>query len=123
MDDVTRKVLAETWVLDNVSPPDHMEERYGHCAVFDTGGRERGLSLVQSRTYIEDNDADSVLLTARARIAACAPEFARLLLEAEWDLEDDGCRWCNVYKPGPHRAGCRWLALMVKAGIRPPQAE
>lgn len=65
----------------------------------------------------------------RARLAACAPEMARLLLEAEWKggftyPYDTGttscCPWCDAEGDNTreHKPGCAWLALMKKAGIR-----
>ncbi len=63
---------------------------------------------------------------ARARIAACAPELARLILEAEWaGGHFDGsaqCPWCGAEQGtaphGPHEADCSFVTLCVKAGLR-----
>lgn len=56
----------------------------------------------------------------RARLAACAPEAIRLLLEAEWP--NWTCFWCGAqWKEDTreaHKPDCRWLALMRKAGVR-----
>ncbi len=69
-------------------------------------------------------------IEARARLAACAPEMARLLLEKEWGSFDEmsnampghpvsSCMSCtaNMLEPD-HDPDCRWLALMKKAGLR-----
>ncbi len=70
----------------------------------------------------------------RLRLAAAAPEMARLLLELEWvtDSNSNGpreewCPWCDHrrgYTPLPeesldreHLSGCLWLAVMRKAGV------
>lgn len=75
------------------------------------------------------------VVCARARLAACAPEMARLLLEAEFaqhpygEPENGYCPWCEGRSEpgahgmtygmaGVHRDDCPWLALMKKAGIR-----
>ncbi len=59
----------------------------------------------------------------RARIAACAPEALRMLLDLmakrEWS-----CSWCgSEVNDTPtarqvHLKGCEWDALMKKAGLR-----
>ncbi len=82
MDDVTAKVLAETW------------------------------DIVVESGEVQTTDAEEI---ARARLVSCAPEMARLLLEAEsWP----DCRFCSSYEGGIHKSDCRWLALMKKAGLR-----
>ena len=67
---------------------------------------------------------------ARAKLAACAPEMARMLLAVEWkgDAGDWGpaCPFCHALEPGlgnpgsvpGHRAGCELNALLKKAGVR-----
>lgn len=66
-------------------------------------------------------------MSERARLAACAPEAMRLLLEAEWKGgAEEGCYlfcpWCLTTSAhgssDDHAADCRWLALMRKAGVR-----
>lgn len=104
MDDVTAKALAEVWTTDIIVS----------CVVLSEG---RNVAVFDDP--IEECDLD----TARARIAACAPEALRLLLEAEFtDLDtedgpDQDCRWCGLPK-GDHAPSCRWLLLMHKAGLR-----
>lgn len=68
----------------------------------------------------------------RARLAAAAPEMARLLLElaAKWVAEQNGgpcyfrCESCEfeVVKPGSaenHADDCRLVAVLRKAGVLP----
>lgn len=64
----------------------------------------------------------------RARLAACAPEALRLLLELEsTSIRGDmvACPVCgaSTYStkegvPVDHEADCAWLRLMWKAGLR-----
>lgn len=58
---------------------------------------------------------------ARMRLAACAPEAFRLLLDPKITGEDGlgGCHWCGIIPPSAHRTNCAWLALMRKAGVLP----
>ena len=55
------------------------------------------------------------------RLAACAPEMARMLLgfeHAGCDRYGDAqCTGCGSTTVG-HAEGCAWLALMRKAGVR-----
>lgn len=82
---------------------------------------------------------------ARAKLAACAPEVARMLLEYEWlpDGNFASCGSCHGLRPEDaaflrgrgwepgkggftettkfhdgHGPDCAWLALMRKAGVR-----
>ncbi len=121
MNDVTKKVLQETWVSGG-GPG-----REWHAEVFLDGGRELGRFENQDGV-VEPPDC------ARAHITACAPEALRLLLEAEWRTwtsdesgkERTECPWCGIeygdFGTGAegHRPDCRLLALMVKAGLRSP---
>ena len=55
---------------------------------------------------------------ARARLASCAPEAIRMLLEEEWDYVGR-CPWCKECSCcDGHADDCKWLALMKKAGVR-----
>ncbi len=122
-------VLAETW---NVGHDDEL-------TFVAIGGShyECGDEVVAHMTDMEIGHPN---IEARARLAACAPEMARLLLEAEFaDTNDDSYEWHHcpfcygkrgVDKDGnqteglvggayhPHKPDCRWLALMKKAGLR-----
>jgi hypothetical protein len=59
-----------------------------------------------------------------ARLAAAAPEMARLLLEKQWG--DRGwCLWCDGIDPADttcrgegHAADCALVAVLRKAGVR-----
>ena len=59
---------------------------------------------------------------ACARLAACAPEMARMLLRTEWIWDNHAnaplCPWCLNDKTRDHAVDCAWLVLMKKAGIR-----
>ncbi len=113
MDDVTKKVLAETWSAT-------------HRVVVDDGPRcvARMASGIDLMVATKEEDEASIVAI---RLAACAPEALRLLLEAEWAggeiarLSDyvSVCPWCRGEEfSGGHDAGCVWLALMAKAGLR-----
>ncbi|AKV03211.1 hypothetical protein AKJ09_09874 [Labilithrix luteola] len=56
------------------------------------------------------------------KLAAAAPEMARVLLEYEWtDRDFNGARCCiacGQYMP-KHHDGCAWDGALRKAGIRP----
>jgi hypothetical protein len=104
--------------------------------------------FVASGIEIADYTPDDPRMHERARLAAAAPEMARLLLEAEWSsgtvLDVDGirlverfCFWCGGRRPvgfalhrrgddkpvleatsGGHKPDCRWLAVMRRIGAR-----
>jgi hypothetical protein len=69
-------------------------------------------------------DATSEIDSASARLAAAAPEMARLLLEKQWG--DRGwCLWCDGIDPADttcrgegHAADCALVAVLRKAGVR-----
>jgi hypothetical protein len=62
----------------------------------------------------DDEDQDA----GRARLAACAPEMARLLLAREFCGREHDCAECLAEPHESHAADCAWLALMRKAGVR-----
>lgn len=71
---------------------------------------ESGIAFVRFGT-----DKDGYMLdTPRARLAAAAPDMARLLLR----LGDYFGRCIVCTQVGGHDDGCEWLAVMHKAGIR-----
>ncbi len=124
MDDVTAKVLAETWRVRNA--PNCRDEIY--C---DTYRGDAPTPPPEHVGYIFGNEYGPGSIheasnEVRARIAACAPEALRLLLANEWCsfTEVDGhpvssCHECtaNMLEPD-HDPDCTWLALMKKAGLR-----
>lgn len=70
-----------------------------------------------------DHDAQHqppAVADARGRLAAAAPEMARLLLKLE--IVGDGgpgfCPACGVWRPDyPHKDDCEWVAVLRKAGV------
>ncbi len=115
MDDATRKVLAESW------EPDLHSTGHDRVAAKAPVLPER----LGEKRYIAHQEA-------RARIAACAPELARLLLAGEWADNSDGeyfprCPWCrnreseefgDASEPGKHGSKCPLVACLQKAGLR-----
>ena len=61
---------------------------------------------------------------ARARLAAAAPDMARVLLAIEWEGHLGLCPVCDGRRPEcegeGHRAGCAWVAALRKAGALRP---
>lgn len=61
---------------------------------------------------------------ARASLAACAPELARMLLALETvsvRSDIDACPFCDAWRHNgvvPHEHNCEWLELMKRAGVR-----
>ncbi len=115
MDDATKKVLAETWRVRNA--PNCRDEIY--C---DTYRGDAPTPPPEHVGYIFGNEYGPGSIheasnEVRARIAACAPEALRLLLEME---KHDRCSWCLSIAPevDGHSYDCTWLALMKKAGLR-----
>ncbi len=127
MSDEARKALAETWEAFT---------SLEHKAIVAVDGERTVLRDVFASTPENSGEAG----TARARIAACAPEALRLLLEAEWSASGlnsydehswKECPWCGGAEMPPastldgsrpyyigHAPDCQWLALMEKAGLR-----
>lgn len=66
---------------------------------------------------------------SRARLAAAAPDMARVLLEIEWDGEDSRCPDCGGLNPkfwpnraqpeDGHKKDCKLDAALRKAGVGP----
>jgi hypothetical protein len=54
---------------------------------------------------------------AVAKLAACGPEMARMLLAYEFN-EYETCEYCYAERGDEHRDDCAWLILMRKAGLR-----
>lgn len=85
---------------------------------------------VPRHIYRADDDSVVGMLDREedARLASAAPEGFRMLLDLETvdDRGDNVCAFCGAGGPGrfgevqviDHLDGCRWLALMRKAGVR-----
>jgi hypothetical protein len=65
------------------------------------------------------------LAHGRASGEGCAPDMARLLLDAEWSGGDVGgltiCPWCAARKypePSRHKPTCPFVELLSRAGLR-----
>lgn len=135
-----RKVWEEEWRVH----PQH-SERVCHRA-DPNWEDERAPHGTFCGEYMRLKSADWPEVTARARLAACAPEMARMLVELErvgWS-DDIGCPSCGAESPdvlerlermypntrlahgmtrkeliqnGGHMPDCRLLALLRKAGV------
>lgn len=108
----------------------------GHLVGLDMdeeGGGARGGILDFAPVHMNDPEYDDAV--ARAKLAAAAPEMARLLLEVEWaglDVEVNGggddpigradfpvCYFCRQEAArGEHASDCRWLAWARRIGAR-----
>jgi hypothetical protein len=55
----------------------------------------------------------------RAKLAAAAPEMARMLVELEWSGSEQvhQCASCFAYKHEGHADNCRLVAVLRKAGV------
>lgn len=112
------KPWEENWRLDDANPVVRLHDNEP-IAEFE-GDEDLGDS---EQNYEQNYERDM----ARARLAACAPEMARLLLELECvDLHGNRCPCCTAtqFRRSQvdyeliHKDGCEWLALMKKAGVR-----
>ncbi len=115
-DDAAKSVLSETWAVAPGS-------RSAYAIVFD--GHNAVTMRPESHATPGYVAASQEKIADRVRFAACAPEALRLLLEAEYVEIDTGdgmspckCPWCDYVHNHGHDSGCRWLALMAKAGLR-----
>lgn len=97
-----RKVLDETWELTRTDV-----ENVGDWV----------LSM-----FTDDEDAPEFIADfpveeeARARLAAAAPEMARLLVELE--RYECGQGKCGICRVRGHEPDCRLIAVLRKAGVR-----
>jgi hypothetical protein len=92
------------------------EETWGFAATGCHDGSHRGDDLTYCVAFGHGDEE-----VARARLAAAAPDMARLLLALEV-VGDDGpgfCPACGRLRPDePHKDDCRWVAVLRKAGVR-----
>lgn len=127
-----RKVWEEDWMLDPEAELPNAHRYTGHPAkiLFKPKNRGGGQFL---GSFSGPQDEHSVDID-RARLAACAPEMARMLVELEWSGgyeygQDSGvdacCPSCMADAPSPalgisgvHKLDCRLIALLRKAGVR-----
>lgn len=99
-------VWEETWTSSG-NEPDIVDGNGVH-GTFDSGTVDDSTGDMDDSNFEKD--------VARARLAACAPELARLVLQ----LSAWGCPICER-TPGEgeaHREDCALDALLRKAGIR-----
>ncbi len=124
MDEVTARVLAETWEVG--------ESAAGHGEIVCTPDRLTWIHGADNDPDL-DNDVDARhALPVRDAFILVAPEALRLLLAGEWADNSDGeyyprCPWCsnrdstpldNYSMPGKHSMTCPLVAILVKAGLR-----
>lgn len=68
--------------------------------------------------FCQTDKLDSLNI-GRARVAACAPEALRLLVELEWCGEVHDCPICGRVKSDEsHAEDCKLVAVLRKAGVR-----
>ena len=111
------------------------EETWAVIGSFADGGQVFGpWCVVDGRSHVVATFGDGCSNDDSARLAACAPEMARLLLEVEGAGERDGdrvgaaCPFCggfgliNQLGPGVepicHEGHCALVAVLKKAGVR-----
>ena len=67
-------------------------------------------------TFDQDDSPFDEVCT-RVKLAAAAPEMARLLLDLEWMGEPGGYRCPSCADYHRHRPNCRLVAVLRKAGV------
>lgn len=105
------KPWEETWRWNGLHP-------------LDVFGPDGGDLLFEGAVIRNDSDGPE-----RAKLAAAAPEMARLLLELEWadprnhwsddGANSNGCCVCGEYKKDGHKPDCALVAVLRKAGVLP----
>lgn len=120
------KAIDETWLADEANPVVRLHDN-------------EPIAEFEGQDDSGDAEENYRLDMARARLAACAPEMARMLIDVECVLmAQDGatekwrCTQCYRATVVPHGAvpeedspglfkhtdDCEWLLLMRKAGLR-----
>lgn len=110
------KVWEETWEADNSAS--------SHSGVFiqfrnGVGGRVLAETFNTPRFT---GYAEPGVMLDRAKLAAAAPEMARLLLEAQWASFGNygscsACPWCASENNPRHEPDCELVAVLKKAGV------
>lgn len=117
-DEAKRIVAEETWeAWFDLATPERVEVCESNRAELLRQGFLPGFVVTKDMSGTEC-DGQELL---RARIAACAPEALRMLLDNEWagGGEPSGyCLDCGAPQSAQHSEHCRWMALMRKAGLR-----
>ncbi len=107
------KVWEENWAADG--------ERVELCEEQAPYGPVAVRSIATFRCFAPEDCTE----VDRTKLAAAAPDMARLLLLVECTNEGE-CPFCQAYlsidmvdgaKIGQHRSDCRWLVTMQKAGV------
>lgn len=111
-EDGSRPAIEETWRA--VHGRDEPDDGYIH------GGRWTVSATPGHSGWCSDGGYDGYGMTEeRAKLAACAPELARLILAVEWEWGyGDRCPWCKNGKEPGHDPACSMLAVLRKAGLR-----
>ena len=104
------------------------EEWTWHDATYPNSGHSGYVAFPAGRMAIQYDPANYSQSegAARGRLAAAAPEMARMLLELEWisTYETIDCRICGGEKTaGGHEPDCKLVAVLTKAGVLPRHSE
>lgn len=100
----------------------HDSIKYRLCITGGDAAAQGRVTFAESPLGRED-EGDS----ARFRLAAWAPEMARMLLKREWSGAGTTCYECFAFAPRNeeearrdhgHAHDCAWLYLMRQAGLR-----
>lgn len=114
------KVLDETWTF----------EQHGNaceCSSRIVTDKSQSEAVEDYSTIAFLNDGGRAhYMSHRGKLAACAPEMARLLLESEWsgwneegyDPCGDVCQFCQANMRDGHAPDCALDTVLRKAGIR-----
>ena len=100
------RAWEETWRLG--------EEKSRTVELEVVGGPRFGYLQTGPHFMLPAQQSDADFARARARLAAAAPEMARLLLEAH-HIKDRACFDCG--RVLIHRGDCQIVALLRKAGV------
>lgn len=93
-------------------------EAHGNACECSSRVRLVGDSTEGGELFFANDGARAVAMHARLKLAACAPEMARMLLKFGYCQEDLCCIACYARGEGNHKPDCELLALLRKAGVR-----